>query len=119
MQNAEASQRVDLKGLLPSEMESFIGQLGQAPYRSQQILDWIHAKGVGQIGEMTNLSKALREELDRTAYISRLREVARQESQTGQAVKFLFELPASALNRCLLSTGRDARSVCLRKWAVR
>lgn len=113
MQNAVEAQRVDLKGLLPSEMEAFIGQFGQARYRSQQILDWIHDKGVEQIGEMTNLSKPFREELDKSAYISRLREVARRESQTGQAVKFLFELPTGERVESVLIIDGTRRTVCL------
>ncbi len=113
MQNAVESQRVDLKGLLPSEMESFLDQFAQAPYRTQQILDWIHAKGVGQIAEMTNLSKSFREELDKAAYISRLREVARRESQTGEAVKFLFELPTGERVESVLIIDGTRRTVCL------
>jgi len=113
MQSVAESQRVDLKGILPSEVGTLVGQFGQAPYRTKQILDWVHAQGAKEISEMTNLSKSFREELDRVAYISRLREVVRRESQTGQAVKFLFELPTGERVESVLIIDGSRRTVCL------
>jgi 23S rRNA (adenine2503-C2)-methyltransferase len=113
MQSEVESQSVDLKGLLPSEVGALVEQLGQAPYRTQQILDWIHAKGVEEIGEMTNLSRSFREELNKIAHISRLREVVRRESETGQAVKFLFEIPSGERVESVLIIDGTRRTVCL------
>ena len=92
MQRADAS-RADLKGMLPAEMETFVVELGEPSYRARQIFDWVHNKGLAEIEEMTNLSQSFRTALDRIAFITHLRQAAQRESRTGQAVKFLFELP--------------------------
>ncbi len=113
MNSAVEDQRVDLKGLLPDEVDALMSDLGQASYRTRQIFDWIYAKGVGQVNEMTNLSKAFRAELDQVAYISRLREVMRRESPTGEAVKFLFELPRGERVESVLIIDGARRTVCL------
>ena len=71
-------------------MEAFLVELGEPSYRARQIFDWVHNKGVAEIDEMTNLLQSFRTALGEVAFITRLRLVARRESQTGQAVKFLF-----------------------------
>ena len=85
--------RPDLKAMLPGELDEFVGELGQPSYRTRQILDWLYVKGVREVGEMTNLSKALREKLAQKTRITALRQVDCQESAVDEAVKLLFELP--------------------------
>ena len=112
MQRADAS-RADLKGMLPAEMETFVVELGEPSYRARQIFDWVHNKGVAEVEEMTNLSKSLRTELDKIAFITRLRQAARRESRTGQAVKFLFELPTGERVESVLIVDGTRRTVCI------
>ena len=112
MQRAGASH-VDLKGMLPAEMEAFVTELGEPSYRARQIFDWVHNKGLAEIKEMTNLSQSFRTELGRVAFITRLRPAARRESQTGQAVKFLFELPTGERVESVLIVDGTRRTVCI------
>ncbi len=105
--------RIDLTCALPAEVEALVAELGEADYRARQIVDWVHNKGVERIDEMTNLSKAFRLALDRVAYITRLRAVEHRASQTGQAVKFLFELATGERVESVLIIDGARRTVCI------
>jgi 23S rRNA (adenine2503-C2)-methyltransferase len=61
---------VNLLGLAPGELRAFCGALGEKPYRARQLLRWIHQAGVDDFDAMTDISKALRDGLARTAVIT-------------------------------------------------
>ena len=103
----------DLKAMLPAELDELVSELGQPAYRTQQILDWLHVKGAREIAQMSNLSKSLRSLLSERTRITSLLEVDRQESATGEAVKFLFELPTGQRVESVLIVDGDRRTVCL------
>src|SRR5690606_6558796 len=50
-------------------MEAFFAELGEKPFRATQTLKWIHQRGVVDIDEMTDISKALREKMKAVADI--------------------------------------------------
>ena len=52
----------DIKAMLPEEIAAALAEMGQPKYRAKQIFQWL-ARGVTSFDEMTNLSKALRQEL--------------------------------------------------------
>ena len=104
---------VDLKGLLPDELRALVGQMGQPSYRVDQLLSWIYDRGVVDLDEMTDLSKQFRGELKQIAWISRLREVACQESGDDQTLKFLFELPDGERIESVLIVEGKRRTACL------
>ena len=62
---------------------------------------------------MTNISKILREKLAERTRITCLNLVKRQESATGEAVKFLFELPTGHRVESVLIVDGTRRTVCL------
>jgi 23S rRNA (adenine2503-C2)-methyltransferase len=53
-------------------VQRFVKPWGKERYRGTQLFRWIHLQGVESFEEMTNLSKDLRAELVRRAYLSRL-----------------------------------------------
>lgn len=44
-------------------MQTFFSELGEKPYRVQQLMQWIHQRGLKDIDAMSNLSVSLRERL--------------------------------------------------------
>lgn len=113
MAGTVAEERVDLKGLLPDELGRLMVQLGEKEYRAGQILRWVHAKGAVGVEGMTDLGKGFRGRLAEVAYVEELRPIERQESKTGQAVKFLFELPGGHRIESVLIIDGRRRTVCL------
>lgn len=60
-------EKIDIKSLELSELQAFVGSLGEKPFRAKQLYQWMHQKLVPTIDDMTNLSKAFREKLRSSA----------------------------------------------------
>jgi len=56
-------ERVNLLGLNRTGLEDLFCALGERSYRANQVLKWIHQRGVCDFGPMTNISKGLRARL--------------------------------------------------------
>ena len=60
---------IDLKSMNLEEMSVFFKEMGQPAFRAKQVFQWLH-RGVRSFDEMSNLPKALREELSQRCYIT-------------------------------------------------
>ena len=94
--------RTDLKALDRAGLEDYARSLGQPAFRGRQLFQWLFGKGATTFGQMTDLPKALREQLEAEASISTLEEIRRQTA-TDQTVKCLFRL----------ASGREVESVLI------
>ena len=63
------SARTNLLGLTRPELEAFVSDLGERPFRARQLMNWIYRRGAGDIATMTDLGKAFRERLADVAEI--------------------------------------------------
>jgi len=61
--------KLDLLGYTRSELAALLEELGEKPYRAEQILKWLHHRFVSSFDEMTDISKALRAHLTQFAEI--------------------------------------------------
>jgi 23S rRNA (adenine2503-C2)-methyltransferase len=64
------TERTNLLGLDLAGLEAFFVELGEKPFRARQLLQWIHQYRVTDFAEMTNLSKSLREKLEKVAEVT-------------------------------------------------
>ncbi|MDA3869086.1 MAG: 23S rRNA (adenine(2503)-C(2))-methyltransferase RlmN [Gammaproteobacteria bacterium] len=64
------SGKINLLDLDRDGLEGFFDSLGEKPFRASQILKWIHQQDVADFQQMTNISKSLREQLERLAVIT-------------------------------------------------
>jgi 23S rRNA (adenine2503-C2)-methyltransferase len=104
---------LDLKGLLPVELRQLAVRMGEPAYRGDQLFSWIHGHAEVRLSAMSNLPRQLRERLGQAgAHVSRLELLARQDSETKMASKFLFDADGSQLETVLILDG-DRRTVCL------
>jgi 23S rRNA (adenine2503-C2)-methyltransferase len=101
----------DLKELTLAELEELVTDWGQPRFRARQILKWVY-KGVQDFEEMTDISRAFREELDTWARLSGLRLTARQVSQDGTQ-KFRWLLEDGASIESVLIPEEDHSTLCL------
>ncbi len=83
--------RIDIKNLSPEELGLFMAGMGQKPFRTKQIIQWVYARGVTDFSEMTDLSKAFRENLEARAFVSDWEPEVVEESRDGTR-KYLFRL---------------------------
>jgi 23S rRNA (adenine2503-C2)-methyltransferase len=94
------------------ELEALIVSLGEPPYRARQVWQWLWQKGCRDIGQMTDVSKALRERLAAVAEIVWPDVVKVSESSDG-TVKFLLGLTDGEAVECVLIPERDHFTACL------
>jgi 23S rRNA (adenine2503-C2)-methyltransferase len=64
-----AATKTNLLGLDPQALQAFFVELGEKPFRAQQVLQWIHHYGAADFDAMSNLSKDLRARLAERAAI--------------------------------------------------
>ncbi len=74
---------VNLLGLPLAKLQAFFQDIGEKPFRAQQVLKWMHHAGVTDFEEMTNLSKSLREKLADLAEVRPPEVVSQQDSEDG------------------------------------
>ena len=82
----------DIKSLSKDELKTEIKALNLPSFRVEQIYKWLHKEGVSSFDEMTNLSKALREQLSENYEISKCLIEQKFVSQIDGTVKYLFRL---------------------------
>ena len=84
--------KTDILGLDRSGLKSLLdGKFELSPFRSRQLFSWLYRQQVSKFSEMTDLSKGLREELERSFYVSRPILSMIQNSKDGSR-KYLFNL---------------------------
>ncbi len=81
----------DLKSLLDTELQEWVGQQFEPHYRAGQILDWIYKKRVKKIELMSNLPAGLRQKLAAQFAFAPL-ELVRKQGSADTTQKFLWRL---------------------------
>ncbi len=112
----ESMNRKEVKDICSFDYEELaeeIGILGEKPFRSRQIYEWLHRKSADRFDEMTNLSRNLRERLSETYEIRKMELVERQISKEDSTEKFLFELWDGNMIESVLMRHPYGNSVCV------
>jgi 23S rRNA (adenine2503-C2)-methyltransferase len=86
-----SEQTVNLLDFDSPGLANYLADLGEKPFRAQQLVKWIYQQDIDDFDEMTNLSKALRGRLSELATV-RLPEVALDQQSDDGSRKFLFRL---------------------------
>ena len=103
----------DIKSLTGKELETAVCEMGLPRFRAGQIYSWLHGKRVSTFAEMTNLSAALREQLDEKFYINAIRVKKRLVSDLDGTVKYLYELRDQNCVEAVLMRYRHGNSLCI------
>ncbi|MFT5367127.1 MAG: 23S rRNA (adenine2503-C2)-methyltransferase [Candidatus Latescibacterota bacterium] len=105
--------KIELKGLFPGELDLIVTKMGMASYRTRQLVDWLYNKGVTQFDDMTNLSRAVRQQLDENFTILDLSVVGEVKTASEDTVKFLFALPDGRRIESVLMWEGKRRTLCV------
>ncbi len=89
--DARMNATTALVGMSIEEMERWAEENGQPAYRGRQLYQWIYRRGAAAFSEMTNLPKAWRSELEKSASLTALKVAAERVSSDG-TTKYLMEL---------------------------
>ena len=68
-------EKQDIKSMTQEELRAFLVSLGEKPFRTAQIYQWMHEKLAASLDECTNLPKAFKEKLAENSTYTSLRTV--------------------------------------------
>lgn len=95
-----------------NELKEELTNLGEKPFRAEQIFKWLYQEKVKDFSEMTNLSLELREKLNQNYTICNFKILRKQESKDG-TIKYLFDvLDGNAIETVLMSY-HHGYSICV------
>ncbi len=103
------SERRNLYDMRPDEIAALLAKWGQPAYRARQIVEWLYKHKVTSFDQMTNLPRALREQLAEATRIGVLEPAGEQFSSDGETIKRLFRLPDGQLIESVLMDYDDGR----------
>ena len=105
-------KKVNLAGLTLTKLEDFFSSLGHKKFRAVQLIKWIHQEGELDFARMTNLSKALREELAANCEIRLPEIVTCEESQDGTK-KWLVRVEGGSCIEMVYIPERERGTLCI------
>lgn len=107
-----AVEKVNLLGLSPDKLKDFFANIGEKPFRAQQMLKWIHQMGESDFDKMTNMSKALREKLKEVAEVKTPEVVYHNVSKDGTQ-KWVMQMPGGSAIETVLIPEKDRGTLCV------
>ena len=106
-------EKTDIKSMDLQELQSFVEKLGEKKFRAKQLYLWMHQKLVRDFEEMTNLSKAFREKLQKECTLGGVTIAREQISGKDGTRKFLMELSDGNMVETVLMKYHHGNSVCV------
>ena len=94
------------------ELKQVIKDLGEKPYRAEQIFKWIYKDNVTSFDEMTNLSLELREKLQENFDLHIFKILQKQESKDGTK-KYLFDVLDGNAIESVLMEYKHGKTICV------
>lgn len=103
---------INVLGMPLPKLQAFFVELGEKPFRAQQVMKWIHHGGVTSFDEMTNLGKALRETLKSVAEVRPPEVVSQQDSEDGTR-KWAVRIEGGGLVETVLIPEGNRGTLCV------
>ncbi|MEN9879850.1 MAG: dual-specificity methyltransferase RlmN [Pseudomonadota bacterium] len=98
---------LDLAGL-----KAWLAQIGEKPFRANQLLRWIYSRGESDFAAMTDLARTFRERLPEVAEI-RLPKIVSDKISDDGTRKFLMDVGASNLIETVFIPEADRGTLCV------
>ena len=94
------------------ELKKEMIELGEKPFRAEQIFKWIHQEKVKTFEEMTNISLELRKKLEEKYTLCNYKILKKQESKDG-TIKYLFDVLDGNAIETVLMRYHHGNSICV------
>ena len=102
-----------LFSLEPEELKNRLMDMGEPGFRASQLFSWFHNKRVQSYGDMTDLSKSLRQKLEQESPFCQLETVRIQRSKQDGTQKYLFAMYDGQMIESVLMRYSYGNSVCV------
>ncbi len=91
MEAVKTRVKQDIRKIKPEQLNTFLAEAGEKPFRARQIQEWLWKKSAGSFDEMSNLSLKTRDWLKENFVINAV-QVAQQQRSSDQTIKSMFRL---------------------------
>jgi len=105
-------ERTNLLDVDRAAMRAWFDELGERPFRADQVLKWIYHHGVTDFESMTNIAKSLRAKLVESAEIRPPQMLTCADSIDGTR-KWLFRLDGGNSIECVFIPEDDRNTLCI------
>ena len=109
---AEPVSKPGLLEVPPDELAAWLAERGQPAHRAKQLRRWVLVAGAETFDEMTDLPKALRQDLAES-FVPIGNRVARHLTADDGTHKLLVEVAGGKLIECVLIQEADRRTACI------
>lgn len=106
-------EKQDIKSLDYNELGMIMKEMGEKPFRSKQIYQWLHKRGVDSFEEMSDVSKDLRNKLSALYEVCPLTLAGQRISGEDGTGKYLFRLSDGKVIESVLMKYKHGNSVCI------
>ncbi|BCX03296.1 MAG: putative dual-specificity RNA methyltransferase RlmN [Candidatus Roseilinea sp.] len=105
---------ISLYDLTREQLICQLAEWGEPAFRARQIWHWLYQRLAGDVDEMTDLPRPLRDRLKRTYAVGRMTVVTEQQSSDGWTRKWLFRLAdGSEIETVLMEYDGLRRTACV------
>ncbi len=105
--------KTDIKSMTIEELKSEMLEIGEKPFKAQQIYSWLHKHNVETFEEMTNISKDMREKLRNYYDIYNCSIEKKLVSVYDDTVKYLFRLHDDELIESVVMKYKYGYTICV------
>jgi 23S rRNA (adenine2503-C2)-methyltransferase len=105
-------KKTNLLDLTRSGLAAFFKNMGEKPFRAEQVMKWIYQQGVDDFEQMTNLNKPLRVKLQQRCEII-APEIAYQQNATDGTIKFALKLQGGQEVETVWIPDGDRATLCV------
>ena len=104
--------QLSLLGMPKAELVEFFENIGEKPYRAQQIMRWLYQRRVTEYAEMTDLSASLRKQLAEMTALA-LPPVLKHEHSDDGTRKWLLDVGANQAVETVYIPEPDRGTLCI------
>ena len=98
--------------MMPAEIETLVAEMGQPRFVARQLVQWLYQKNISDFGDMTNVSKRVREMLSDRYDLGRSKPVRKAVSKDG-TVKYLFGVAEGRTVESVFIPDGDRGTLCV------
>ena len=106
------TKKINLMDLTRQQMREFFAELGEKPFRADQLVKWIYHFGEDNFDNMTNINKKLREKLKAVAEI-KAPEVAVEQRSADGTIKWAMQVGEQQVETVYIPEADSRNALCL------
>lgn len=112
MLDSTATEKVNLLNFTRQELREFFKNLGEKPFRADQVMKWIYHFGYDDFELMTDINKKLRDKLNQIAEI-KAPEIAEEQRSSDGTIKWALDVGNNQLIECVYIPEKDRATLCV------